>query len=50
MTRWPAPWPRRPGRATYAAALSRWGPPRPAPADPLSAAAGPGLTGQADGL
>jgi len=26
----------------------RWGPPRPAPAEPLSAAAG--STGQADGL
>jgi hypothetical protein len=33
--------PARPGHV--AAALSRWGPPRPAPADPLSAAAG--LTG-----
>ena len=28
-----------------AAALTRWGQPRPAPAEPLSAAAGPGLTG-----
>ena len=28
-----------------AAELTRWGPPRPAPDEPLSAAAGPGLTG-----
>ena len=33
-----------------AAALTRWGPPRPAPAEPLSAAAGPAPQGQADGL
>jgi len=39
MTRWPAR-DRRPGQAAYAAELTRWGPPRPAPADPLSAAAG----------
>ena len=33
-----------------AAVLTRWGPPRPAPAEPLSAAAGPAPQGQADGL
>ena len=33
-----------------AAQLTRWGPPRPAPAEPLSAAAGPAPQGQADGL
>jgi len=38
-----------PGRHA-AATISRWGPPRPAPANALSAAAGPSAQGHADGL
>jgi hypothetical protein len=46
MTSHPA---RRPGQAS-AATITRWGPPRPAPANALSAAPGPATPGRADSL
>src|SRR5712692_6635688 len=41
---------RQPRAGHTAAVITRWGPPRPAPAKPLSAATRPAAQGQADGL